>query len=145
MVASAPSSPRRPPARPPPRSTRPAPSRTTCRAMPHASAPDDPGHGPPAREPAFRVLLVHMPFADIKRPAIGLSLLKARLARAGREGARADHRTGEATPTGARLRGGSPRHAALAAVRPRRFQHDVPADPGGAGPGQARQGGASPG
>jgi len=53
--------------------------------MPHASAPDDPGHGPPATGSAFRVLLVHMPFADIKRPAIGLSLLKAGLARAGVE------------------------------------------------------------
>jgi len=53
--------------------------------MPHASVPDDPGPGPPATGSAFRVLLVHMPFADIKRPAIGLSLLKAGLARAGVE------------------------------------------------------------
>ena len=31
----------------------------------------------------FRVVLVHMPFADINRPSIGLSLLKDGLNRAG--------------------------------------------------------------
>lgn len=52
--------------------------------MPHAFA-DDSGHGPAATGPPFRVLLVHVPFADVQRPAIGLSLLKAGLARVGVE------------------------------------------------------------